>query len=255
MAKQRIAITLASGFLAFAFSTLSVTTAEAKCQWIRNSCPSDWTDTGEVKKIERGGAGLGLGGHENYTRCCTTPSNPYATGETATERAARFDCEGQGKQYDPATGSCNKRPRQVKSMKKIKGMGPGSQSGKEALRNACNSQNWVWNEETGRCKRPSRAKAECEARGSKFRYNLDTGRCVKHVSMSGEQDPSDSDKAECRARGRKFRYDPDTGRCVKHVGMSKDQGSSGQEFEDEDFQPKKKKKKPKPRLDVDVDIF
>jgi len=208
MTNQSIALVF--GFLAFTLSILPVTTVKADCQAVTDSlphCPEGTAAQGERVKINAIGRPV-------YTLMCCTVDAPSG-GEPS--------------------------PRPVKSMKKIKGMGPGSQSGKKALRNACNSQNWVWNEETGRCKRPSRVQAECEARGPKFRYNLDTGRCVKHVSMSREQNPSDSDKAECEARGRKFRYDPDTGRCVKHVSMSKDQGSSGQEFEDEDFQPKKEK--------------
>jgi hypothetical protein len=116
-------------------------------------------------------------------------------------------------------------------------MGKDSPTGKAALKYACNAQNWVWNDKTGRCKKPSTAKAECEARGPAYHYDLDTQGCVGGMLKK----KSTSERAEeCEARGPKFRYDVDTGRCIKTVSMSKENLS--EEESDDDYRPKKKKR-------------
>jgi hypothetical protein len=87
------------GFVAFVLSVLSVTTAKAECQTFKSGCPDGWSDRGAVKSD---GGGIGLFGktpNELTTLCCTTPSEPYAAGETrgaGAERSQRVCSHGNG---------------------------------------------------------------------------------------------------------------------------------------------------------------
>jgi hypothetical protein len=209
---------MAIGFLAFAFSLLSVTKAQAECQEFGPNivpiCPQGWSNPTKLLDVDPGAAK-----RYRYT-CCTTHSEPYATGESAAEREARFkteaaklkaDCEAQGKQYDPATTKCT-RP--------IKQMGKDSPTGKAALKNACDTQNWIWDEKTGHCKKPSTAKADCEAKGSSYHYDMDTQRCVggmtkkqnapEQASDAGDDQPqnkSDDEENQPKKKKKKHRND------------------------------------------------
>jgi hypothetical protein len=93
MTNQSIATALPLGFLAFTLSVLPVTTAEAECYWAAQ-CREGDLETGRVTRF---GTGI-LGGKELRSECCTTPSEPYATGETESERQKRFarECAEQG---------------------------------------------------------------------------------------------------------------------------------------------------------------
>jgi hypothetical protein len=137
MTNKSIVTAVAVGFCAFTLSTLPATPVHAE---ITNDC----TVRGGVTVR---GAGIPLkcgslcGPGESQVKvystegtcakvlCCklTTPSEPYATGETPEERAARHkteavqlkaDCEAQRKLWDPATNKCNPRP--VKNIGKAK---------------------------------------------------------------------------------------------------------------------------------------
>ncbi len=169
MIARGIVTALAPGLLGFALSVLPVTTAEAECKEFvnTNACPSGWVIKERISNRSDGSI--------TSVRCCTTPSAPYATGETQEERAARHqkECEGLGKLFNPATGSCNYKP--------IKKMGK-SKSGKSA----CLNNGWIWDEQKAGgpgCIKPSQAKADCEAKGSSYHYDLDTRRCVGVKSM------------------------------------------------------------------------
>src|SRR5688572_14465130 len=109
---------LTFGFLASTLSVLPISTAEAECQDLGPSyapiCPQGYVESNRARVSPTGKTSLW-----RYT-CCTTPSESYATGETAEERAARFqkeaaeiearkaDCEAQGKRYDPGSASCKR---------------------------------------------------------------------------------------------------------------------------------------------------
>jgi hypothetical protein len=179
MIARGIVTALAPGLLGFALSVLPVTRAEAECKWVDDdSCPSGWSTHAE-RTVGNGSGVMGsFGSPQRY--CCTTPSEPYATGETDEERAARHqkECEGLGKLFDPATGSCNNK-------KPIKQMGK-SKSGREVVKAACLNNGWIWDEQKAGgpgCVKPSQAKANCEAKGSSYHYDLDTKRCVGVKSM------------------------------------------------------------------------
>jgi hypothetical protein len=103
MTNQSIATALPLGLLAFTLSVLPVTTAEAECYWAAQ-CREGDRETGRVTRF---GTGI-LGGKELRSECCTTPSEPYATGETESERQKRFarECAEQGKSYYPQWGKC-----------------------------------------------------------------------------------------------------------------------------------------------------
>ena len=114
---------LTFGFLAATLSVLPTSRAEAVCKDYvyvsTNICPQGWVRT----NFQSDGAAGRNGPPYDYT-CCTTPSEPYATGETDQEREARFlkeaakikaDCEAQGKPYDPVNFRCQ---RPIKKMGK-----------------------------------------------------------------------------------------------------------------------------------------
>jgi hypothetical protein len=59
------------------------------------------------------------------------------------------------------------------------------------LKAACIHQGWRFNDQTGRCIKPTQAKADCEARGPNYTYDLDTGGCVKHIGQAETQGASE----------------------------------------------------------------
>jgi hypothetical protein len=111
MRRKSLVATIGLGLLAFSVSSLSVTTAEAgDCQVRIDHCRA-----GE-SEVDRNSTGY-VGGEA--VTCCTTPSVPYATGESAAEREARFkkeaaklkaDCEARGKLWDSASNQCKQAP-------------------------------------------------------------------------------------------------------------------------------------------------
>jgi hypothetical protein len=138
------------GFVAFVLSVLSVTTAKAECQTFKSGCPDGWSDRGAVKSD---GGGIGLFGktpNELTTLCCTTPSEPYAAGETKEEREQREAREcaamGTGYHYNPEG-----TPRCEKSIKVIGKGSSSSERGNTALRTACIAAGQRYDERTGRC--------------------------------------------------------------------------------------------------------
>lgn len=235
MTNQRTVTALAGGFLAFTLSILPVTIANAGCQMVSGGvvpqCPEG---TAEAQRTTHS-TGLGQRG---YTLMCCTVDAPGGgqSSPRPVKSMKKVKCSNPNATYNGQTGRCELP---------LKQMGKDSPTGKAALKRACDLKNWVWNERTGRCKKPTQAKADCEARGSNYRYDLDTGGCVGGMSKGKRKSEA---RADCEARGRKFRFDFDTGRCIKRVDMSDER-----EFDDEDFQPQKKKKKRK--IDLDIDIF
>ena len=93
------------------------------------------------------------------------PTVAPASGSTTTppSRDPALDCPS-GK-YDYAAKRCIERP--------VKNIGKGSTGTGEkpaalitALRRDCKAKGWRWNEQTGKCTKPSEAKADCEAKGA-----------------------------------------------------------------------------------------
>jgi hypothetical protein len=117
MRRKSLVAVVAIGLVALASSLLSVTNAQAECKWVEGVC-----GPGQIKEGSRGGGGTILGDRESL--CCTrpeTPSEPCATGESASERAARFqkeeaqlkaNCEKKGAswQWDAASKQCKQAP-------------------------------------------------------------------------------------------------------------------------------------------------
>ena len=107
MTNKSIATALTLGFLAFTLSTLPVTTAEAGCTQHLADCPKGSQETARTH--------LPVG---DILTCCSTPSEPYATGETESERQQREakECAAMGPsyRYDP-----QKTPRCSKPIKVI----------------------------------------------------------------------------------------------------------------------------------------
>ena len=255
MPNKGLVTALAVGFLAVALWVLpAIRTAHAEQCVTRGTPPfcEPGCEAGEYEKARiTGGGCVGTGLKSSYqTVCCKL--GDVNKGHTTT--APVNPCEGLGPNYDyDKTGKCTKRMKrmgkeykgqkdksalrnacisqglswneQTGRCRKMKQMGKEytGQKDKSALRRACDLQNWVWNEKTGRCKKPTQAKADCEARGSNYRYDLDTGGCVGGMS-----------------KGKR-----------KRVDMSGD--DADREFDDEDFQPEKKKRKRKRHLEVDID--
>lgn len=273
MPNKRLVTALAVGFLAVVLSVLpSITPAHAE-QCVTRGTPPVCVARCEVDeyvkaRIKGGGCGSSaVTGTPSYQLVCCKLGEVNKGHTTTGSVNPCDDMVGPGYDYVQPSGQPGRCVKKSKSMKKVKCSNPNAtyngqtkrcelpmkQMGKEytgpkdksALKRACDLQNWVWNEKTGRCRKPSQAKADCEARGSNYRYDLDTGGCVGGMSKGKRKSEA---KADCEARGRRFRFDFDTGRCVKRVDMSDDQ-----EFDDEDFQPQKKKKKRK--IDLDIDIF
>jgi len=191
MTNKSIVTALTLDFLAFTLLILPVTTANAECNVIEYvtkpySCPKGWTESS--REFRRKG---GLTGQDRYdVTCCTTPSTPYATGETESERQERLAkearegkaaCEAQRKLWE--AGRCIDRP--IKVIGKSKEGAPTPQSG--ALKAACIHQGWHYNEQTGRCINPSQAKADCEGKGPNRRYDPGTGACMKTISKAKEE--------------------------------------------------------------------
>jgi hypothetical protein len=221
---RAIATALPIGLIAFTLLVLQVTTAEA------GDCVDrvDHCKAGE-SEVDRNSTGW-VGG-ERVT-CCTTPSEPYATGESEAERAARFEkeaatikanCEAQGQRYDPATASC-KRPIKI---------------GKSKAAADCEAQGQRYDYATRSCyakKQMGKKSSTCEAKGLNYRYDPDTGQCI-HTTRMGKKGSPEPDEA-CEARGRRYHYDWDTGQCVKSGGMKR---SGPLEQADGDYRPKKKR--------------
>jgi hypothetical protein len=107
--------TLGFGFLAFCLSALSLSMAEAadcETKEVRTNsrCPAG---SREVKRVP-----LRSVQDSVMLTCCSTPSDPYATGETKAERQQREarECKtwGADYRYDPQTGKCT-NPDEKKS--------------------------------------------------------------------------------------------------------------------------------------------
>src|SRR6188472_507892 len=98
MTNKSTVTALTLGFLAFTFSVLPVTTAEANCAWFTgDSCPKDLVES--TRPPTTGG--------NHYVYCCGKPSQ------------AKADCESKGpnRRYDLDTGACmkviSKKPEQT----------------------------------------------------------------------------------------------------------------------------------------------
>jgi nitrite reductase/ring-hydroxylating ferredoxin subunit len=156
---KSIVAALALGLLAFTLSILPISRAEATdcVERIGPECLK-----GEVVK---GRESIGGAFH---TTCCSTPSVPYATGVEVKEKS-----------------QAGNRP--------IKDIGRSKES-IEALKAACQHQNWIWNEQTGHCKKPSQAKADCEAKGANYHYDLDSGGCVKNIARHHQGAPEQAEE-------------------------------------------------------------
>jgi hypothetical protein len=117
MTTKSVATALALGCLAFTLSVQPVTRAEAvECYMAYDGvCTKGGVATDHGKHLDP------LGVDEGFVRCCKgeLPSVPYATGESAAERAARHkteaaklkaDCENRGKRWDSASNRCIAQP-------------------------------------------------------------------------------------------------------------------------------------------------
>lgn len=162
---RNIHTTLALGFTVLTLSVLSFTSAEAACRVLHGkyaekcSCPK-----GETSKFCSA----------NEVTCCTTPSEPYATGESKSERDARHqgECQGKGMSYDSARGTC----RPVKNI--------------------------------GKKERPAAIEAaECQRQGMSYDSNRGTCRPVKNVAKRPQinEVEEDDDRRSRKSRREKFR--------------------------------------------------
>jgi hypothetical protein len=184
MTNKTIVTALTLGFLAFILSVLPVTTAEAECKIFYDACDPGWSEKSRRQSTATDPTGL-LTRHYNVT-CCRTPSEPYATGETKIERQQREarECEAKGWRYDEQAARCNRPINNALGKSKTTGGTVSSPEERAALKAACQHQNWIWNEQTAHCKKPSQAKADCESRGTNYRYDLDTGGCIKMIARA-----------------------------------------------------------------------
>jgi hypothetical protein len=152
MTNKSICTALTLGFLAFTVSTLVATTAEAVCVEV----PAARCGPGTVQQ----GAVHYLGSSQPYVTCChapSTPSKPYATGETESQQQQRFarECEAQGKLWQG--GQCINRP--------VKDMGKRETSKPAAI-----------------------VKGQCEANGPGYKYDPQTGSCeLKRMTKAKPQ--------------------------------------------------------------------
>jgi hypothetical protein len=117
-----------------------------------NGCPDGWTDRGAVKSD---GGGIGLFGkrpNELTTLCCTTPKEPYATGESDSERQARFrkECAELGGAWYPQWKRCVKPGDQVPVVEGT--TSGGNNRGFIQMQRTC-AQDYVWSEPANKCVR------------------------------------------------------------------------------------------------------
>lgn len=76
MTHKSLVTALALGLTTLALSFLPVTTAQADCLWVEaNPCPAG---SRQSRREHIEGEGMKFGTYRNL--CCTTPSEPYATG-------------------------------------------------------------------------------------------------------------------------------------------------------------------------------
>ena len=144
MTRKNIATALTLGFLAFTLSVLPVTTADAKCIQEIGSCLAGYSMKGDL--------GCDAGGMTGEIErclviCCTTPSEPSATGESESERQQRFakECAGKGHSWDSAKKQC--RP--------VKNIGKGSTGTGEtpaAIIAGCQKQGGTWDAQRRQCR-------------------------------------------------------------------------------------------------------
>ena len=197
MTTKSIVTALTFGFLAFILLLLPVTSVKADCIKVENACPAGYAESSRRK------LGIGGGATGNPTvyelTCCTTPSDPYATGESDRERAARHRqeaaqlkaaCEAQRKLWDEATNKCNPRPVKNIGKAKTNGESASTDDTPAALKpiRDCKAKGWRWDQSAGKCVKPSEAKANCESKGRNYRYDLDTGACVKQTGEASDED-------------------------------------------------------------------
>jgi hypothetical protein len=164
MKNKSVVAALALGFLGFMLSVLPVTTAEAKCIWrsYQHSCsPGERESRFEPTR--------GVDGGE--TLCCTTPKEPYATGESESERQGRFakECAARGANYhyDEQKGSCIK----------VIGNAVGECERK--------GPHYNYDPETRSCVKTiarNKTPEACEGQGPNYHYDPQTGGCIKTIS-------------------------------------------------------------------------
>jgi hypothetical protein len=188
MTNKSIATALTFGFLAFTLSVLPVTTAEAGCYIQR-------TLTGAKPPRCEGSQSWVTTpfGVTQYT-CC--PKAPTATPGEVAKAVGEAQKEAVGRGTTTTPPSCapgttysENEKRCVKPIKVIgkSKTGATQKSGGPALRAACIHSGWRYDEQAGRCIKPSQAKADCESKGSNYHYDLDSGGCVKTISKAKSQ--------------------------------------------------------------------
>lgn len=211
MTHHSVVIALAFGFFAYSSSLLQVAAAEPQCVWTEDSCPKG------MHELKRSYQNKGLlGGVIQKRYCCTqgntvteptTPSKPYATGESEAERQQRFakECAAQNKLWQG--GQCINRP--VKNIAKEKPV-----------------------------ERPAAImKADCEAKG--LPYDSAKNQCGRPVKSIAKGSTGTGENAAiiagCEKQGGV--WDSQMRRCIKPT--SKETSAEGED----DSKPKKKKQK------------
>jgi hypothetical protein len=223
------------GLIAFTLSVLLVNSAAHAEQCVTRGSPpfcDPSCEPGEYEKARLTGGGCAGGffspGSVPYQSVCCKIGEVNKGNTKSGSVNPCDDMVGPGYEYVQPSGQPGKCvPKNKKKMAK-----------KSAAQVACEANGNQWD---GGCIRPIRqmgkgkAKAECEAKGPNYRYDMDSGRCIVTKKMSKK---SSSDKAEeCEAKGPSYHYDWDRGQCVG--GMTK---RSSDYDDDDDYRPRKKKR-------------
>jgi hypothetical protein len=189
MTNKSIATALTLGFLAFTLSLLPVTTAEARCQEMVNVCPEGWKLMGSRPSTINPGT-------NDVTCCLLTPSKPYATGETESERLQRFakECEAQGKLWQ--AGRCIDRP--VKAMGKKKGP-----TAPALVKADCDSKGYTYNAQTNTCKGMRKAKPQ----GASEQEEAQSKQAEEQSSSEHSSDYSEDDYKPKKHKKKKRHHD------------------------------------------------